>query len=101
MATKVVKMCDMSVHVSSKVFAMLNPGLVKVEKSPYFHAAGSIVIVTDTEPKELTYPEGWYYAKGMFRNKHQSTTGFYDEIHMLNSKGELWRDSAKYCTLDR
>ena len=96
---KTVKMCDMPIVVATKVFEMLNPGKVRV-KVPGDGWCTRYFIVTDVEPKDLTYPEGWYYAKGTFRNKHQSTTGFYEEAIMRTSDGEFWKKNATYCTLD-
>ena len=90
---KCVKMCDMKAHIAVKVFEMLNPNRVKVIMD------SQLLVLTDIEPKELVYPEGWYYAKGAFRNKHTSTTGIYEEVPMLTSDGELWCDLATYCTL--
>ena len=95
MAAEVVKMCDMSKGIALKVFKMLNPEKVTVKK----HVRCGICIYTYTEPKDLIYPEGWYYAKGTFRNKHQSTTGIYCEVMMFKNNGEWWEGSAKYCTL--
>ena len=99
MAAKTVKMCDMPIEVATKVFEMLNPGKVRV-KVPDGRLCVRYFIVTDVEPKDLTYPEGWYYAKGYFRNKHKSTTGAYHEVIMRTSDGERWSKSATYCTLD-
>ena len=92
---KTVKMCDMSIAVATKVFEMLNNGKLQAKfiNARYF-------IVTDVEPKDLTYPEGWYYAKGSFRNKHMSTTGMYGEAYMQTSDGTLWIEKVNYCTLD-
>jgi len=94
MATK--KMCDMSCLIAAKVFEMLNYGKVKLENemNPFM-----LHIITDTEPKYLIYPEGWYYGKGCFRNKHLSTTGIYEEVPMLKSNGTLWSKSAHYCAI--
>ena len=94
MATK--KMCDMSCLIAAKVFEMLNYGKVKLEneRSPF-----RVRIITDVEPKGPIYPEGWYYGKGCFRNKHLSTTGIYEEVTMVKSNGNLWRESAHYCTI--
>lgn len=94
----VVKMCDMQVEIAAKVFEMLNPGKVKVDNGSWCSDRANIK--TDVEPSELIYPEGWYYAKGNFRNKHTSTTGMYQEIRMIKSNGESWKNSAPYCTLD-
>ena len=94
---KVVKMCDMSGAIAVRVFEMLNAGDVQLKKNNVFFRT---VIVTDVEPKKLVYPEGWYYAKGRFRNKHTSSTGVYEEVIMCKSDGTLWGELATYCTLD-
>lgn len=91
---KVVKMADMDLSISMMVFRELNKGQVKIET----RRCGR-VIVTDVEPKDLTYPEGWYYAKGCFRNKRTTSTGVYHEMEMETSDGRDWSNLAKYCTL--
>ena len=96
MAVKVVKMCDMPIGIATKVFVALNPGKVTEVCTHRHH----MKIITNTEPMDLTYPEGWYYAKGTVRHKHQSTTGFYSEVDMLTEDGVSWRDKATYCTLN-
>lgn len=96
---RTIKMCDMSKPIAVTVFQMLNCSTVQLEKCPsygYF----KVTIVTDVEPKDLVYPEGWYYAKGCLRNKHTSTTGMYVEIPMVNSNGASWEDIARYSTLN-
>ena len=99
MAAKIVKMCDMPIAVAVKVFSMLNEGKIEVKEPGDFFCT-CYMVVTDVEPKDLVYPEGWYYAKGAFRNKHLSTTGMYEEAKMFTSYGEPWSDSAKYCTMN-
>ena len=94
---KTVKMCDMSKEIAAQVFQMLNCEKVGLRKL-YGNVRG--IIVTDTEPRNLVYPEGWYYANGSLRNKHTSSTGVYDEVRMEKSNGTGWGDIAKYCTLD-
>jgi len=94
-ATCTVKMCDMNKKIATKVFQMLNGNDVWLKETPI-----GTFIVTDIEPKDLIYPEGWYYAKGTFRNKHTSTTGSYDEIPMVKNSMVSWKDFANYCTLD-
>ncbi|MEE0790735.1 MAG: hypothetical protein U0M05_05515 [Clostridia bacterium] len=90
-----VKMCDVNGHIASIVFMLLNEGVSLKD-----NCFGKKIIVTDIEPTNLVYPEGWYYAKGCFRNKHTSTTGMYEEIPMLKSTGESWEKIARYCTRD-
>ena len=93
---EVVKTCDLSGEVAARLFEMLNYDSVKVQRQ--ITAFSHCVIVTDVEPNKLRYPEGWYYGKGSFRNKHESSTGIYDEIPMVTTSGEYWGDIAKYCT---
>ena len=93
---KTIKMCDMTGEIAAKIFELLNPGKVKVKF--VYNLGCTMVIETDTEPKDLIYPEGWYYTKGYFTNKHNSTTGAYVTVLMFNSKGDIW--DATYCTAD-
>ena len=90
---EVVKSCDLAGDIAARLFEMLNHNEVQ-----YTLKGGMKVLVTNTEPSELIYPEGWYYAKGALRNKHNSTTGFYDEVYMVNSSGDMWGNIAKYST---
>lgn len=90
---KTVKMCDMSGEVAAKVFQMLNYEKVKLEED-YCSDCG-VSIITDMQPRDLVYPEGWYYAKGSFRNKHNSTTGMYCEVPMNKSDGFLYKKMRK------
>lgn len=87
-----VKSCDYSGETAAWVLTILNPEIVKVARLNH-----TIVVVTDEEPRDLIYPEGWYYAKGNLRNKHFSTTGFYDEVMMVFSDGKPHKET--YCTL--
>lgn len=91
---KTVKMCDMYGDVAARVFAMLNPENVRLNEVSVTNRR--ISIVTDTEPKDLTYPEGWYYAKGCLTNKHKSTSGMYAAVDMFKTNGDIW--DAPYCT---
>ena len=92
---KVVKMCDMPAKIAVKVFDMLNPGKMKIT----YNLRGSMYIQTDTEPKALIYPEGWYYAKGCFRSKYKNPCSG-EELPLIKSNGREWGDTARYCTLD-
>ena len=94
---KTVKMCDMSAKIAGEVFRALNPGKVILSVA---HDIDKVTgIKTLLEPKDLTYPEGWYYSKGYFTNKHNSTTGQYSQILMFNFfTNEVW--DVPYCTAD-
>lgn len=90
---EVVKTRDLNGELAGMLFELLNYGVVKYSRTGCYK-----LITTDTEPSKLRYPEGWYYGKGCFRNKHESTTGIYDEVPMVTSSGDYWGDIAKYCT---
>lgn len=92
----IVKMCDLSASLASFIFKSLNKGKIEL----VFDECGNRYIVTDVKPLLLTYPEGWYYAKGNFRNKHTSSTGIYEEIPMVKSNGDCWVRTEKYSTLN-
>ena len=96
---KTVKMCDMNSNIAASVFEMLNAKKVHV-KRPFDFIR--MVLVTDVEPKDLIYPEGWYYAKGSFRNNPTSSMSryLYHEIPMVKSDGTSWKNLATYCTLE-
>ena len=85
-----VKMADMSVKIAAHVFQMLNVEQVQLKKDNSFLR---FVIVTDTNPEELVYPEGWYTANGSFRNKHMSSNGIYEEVPIVMSSGLRWWDA--------
>jgi hypothetical protein len=88
----VKKMADLDGFTAAKLFDQINGGLVKfvIDKDGFYGSDDSFVLVTDSDPNELTYPEGWYFAKGVYRNKHNSTTGCYSEVPMFKSTGERW-----------
>lgn len=92
---EVVKMCDLPAAIAAEVFAKLNTGKIQVGEDKIL----GIFIRTEVEPKDLIYPEGWYYAEGSFRNKHQSTTGLYSEITMFKENGDFWEEFAHYTTI--
>ena len=68
-----IKSVDLPLEVAVKVFIMLNNDKVT-------YSAKMKTIFTTTDPENLLYPEGWYYGKECFRNKHNSTTGLYGEV---------------------
>ena len=91
-----VKMCDMTLSIAANVFEMLNRGRVRMMLDDNCKE----YIVTDVEPKDLIYPEGWYYAKGCFRNTNLSSTeDNHCEVEMRTSDSKGWYERAKYCTL--
>lgn len=77
--TKFIKSCDMPKGIIIDIFKMLNQKNVKIIDQPW-DGLNPRVIVSQVSPAELIYPEGWYFAKGCLRNKHQSSSGLYEEI---------------------
>ena len=90
MTTKVVKMCDMPITIAVKVFAMLNPGKVKIARKHYNTWWEDFYCITDTQPDKLVYPEGWYFSKEGFCNKNKSSNGRYEVAPMVNSSLKHW-----------
>lgn len=89
---KMLKTRDLYVDMAARIFELYNPGKVKVGRINGWNG-----IITDVQPNALVYPEGWYYAKGCFRNKHTNSTGMYSEMGMFKSNGKMWNEP--YCTL--
>ena len=97
----IVKTCDLPLQYAVDIFGALNPGKIKVKKllksteretlEDRMNYGMGIHIFTDINPEELVYPEGWYFAKSHFRNKHMSTTGLYEEALVWHaSRDEIW-----------
>ena len=83
---KMIKSADLPAEIAAMVLYALNRKEVSLTRED-----GRRVIVSTVDPGSLTYPEGWYFVeKGGFRNKHNSTTGRYEEIPMLRPSGVRW-----------
>ena len=89
---KTVKMADLSARVAARILVAYNHEVVTYVRINPFSLSdpGCGAIVSFVEPAELIYPEGWYFAKGHFRNKGNSTSGRYEEIPMYQPGGEPW-----------
>lgn len=61
-AVKTVRIREIPAALAAKIFEVLNSDYVEV-----YCLYGSTYIITDKEPKDLTYPEGWFYDCGFFR----------------------------------
>ena len=88
---KMVRSADLPVQLAAKVFAALNPeSVVYVRLDPFGSPNVSGTLVSYEDPNDLVYPEGWYFAKGEFRNKHNSSDGFYHTVPMHRPGGKFW-----------
>jgi hypothetical protein len=85
---KLVNVADLPVSVALFLLKILNIFVVSVKRDE----TGNYAIFSRFPPNLLKYPNGWYYAKGCFRNKHNTTTGQYTEVIMLAPNGRGWDD---------
>lgn len=90
------KMSDAPIRVAVDVFSMFNPGKVNAINHPIL----GLVVITNENPKDLVYPEGWQYKDGCFCNQHHIDTGLYEEVLVLKPNGKKWEKDAIYVTLD-
>lgn len=81
-----VKTCDLKAKPMVAALCGLNPGKIL----SYDFSEWPARVTTAEHPSRLVFPKGWYYAKHCIRNKHNSTTGLYDEVDALNSNGSYW-----------
>ena len=85
---KMLKVADLPVGIALRVFQVMNMMAVSVKKDD----CGNYAVYSPFPPNLLKYPKGWYYAKGCFRNKHNTSTGTYSEVIMLSPNGHCWSE---------
>lgn len=86
----VVKTCDMDINAATAAFIGLNT-LEGVEVILTNAGMYPPVLKTSHDPANMAFPKGWYFAKHSVRNKHHSTSGFYEEIPVVDDNGEFWQ----------
>lgn len=59
-SNKIVRMADLPIHMVVRIFSELNRGKLII-----ISGYDQETIVTDTNPKYLTYPDGWYFESGV------------------------------------
>lgn len=81
------KMCDLNWEEIAYILKAYNR-----EKITIFPQSISteLRIMTDENPKDLLYLEGWEYWNGYFTNKHRSETGVYEKFLVMKSDNTLW-----------
>ena len=87
MAGRIIKTSDFDSKVAMGLFQLLNPEKVKIKC-----LFAKEFIVTDEDPENLYYPEGWYYSGGYFTNNTLV------KVFMEKSDGTKWEDIALHCT---
>lgn len=88
---KIIKTADIKGKDIVVLFVLLNPE-VSLKKE-----CSNIVLSTDKHPRDLVYPEGWFYSHGTLTNKGNSSTGKYYEMKMLKKDGSNWADTFPDC----
>ncbi len=88
-SNKIVRMADLPIHMVVRIFSELNRGKLII-----ISGYDQETIVTDTNPKYLTYPDGWYFESGVFTNKYNTSTGRYSEAKTVNNSGKAWTGVA-------
>ncbi len=86
---KIVRTADLPIEIIVRVFESLNRGKITLVSSDE-----QITIVTDTDPKYLTFPEGWYFASGMFTNRYNTSNNRYSAAKIVNLSGKTWTGVA-------
>lgn len=92
MIYKSVETNNLPMRAAAILLESLNPKWVSVN----YRGKTCIVtsITSSVSPERLTFPKGWYVAKGNFRNKHQSTSGIYEEVPILDVNGNPWKTTV-------
>lgn len=83
-SSKIVRTADLPLSIVVRVLESLNRG--KIILVTY---GDDITIVTDTNPRQFNFPEGWYFSNGVFTNKFHATR-HYSEAKIVNSRGSTW-----------
>lgn len=86
---KIVRTADLPIEIIVRVFESLNRGKITLVSSDE-----QITIVTDTDPKYLTFPEGWYFASGIFTNRYNTSNNRYSAAKIVNLSGKTWTGVA-------
>lgn len=86
---KIVRAADLPIEIIVRVFEALNRGKITLVSSDE-----QITIVTDTDPKYLTFPEGWYFVSGVFTNRYNTSNKMYSEAKTVNLSGKPWSGAA-------
>ena len=93
-SNKIVRMADLPIHMVVRIFSELNRGKLII-----ISGYDQETIVTDTNPKYLTYPDGWYFESGVFTNKYNTSTGRYSEAKTVNNSGKAWTGVQVVCPI--
>lgn len=88
-SNKIVRMADLPINMVVRIFSELNRGKIMIVSGNEQET-----VITDTDPKYLTYPEGWYFASGVFTNRYNTNNTCYSEAKILNNSGKAWMGAA-------
>ena len=85
-------MSDAPINVAIDVLCAFNQGKVRGVNHPIL----GLVVMTDVDPNELVYPEGWQYKDGCYCNKHDIATGLYEEVLVLKPTDKRWKQQIRH-----
>ena len=83
------KACISEKKVALEEFERLNKETVKLVKTNTYFGT---IILTNSNPDTLIYPEGWYNEHGTFRSKLDC----HEESEMVTYNGTCWRELSNY-----
>lgn len=100
---------ELPLKVGITILAMLNPQAITVvypdehglqyrfvDPDHHYHyldargSKGAPIILTDVEPDQLIYPDGWYYNHGVYQNLHLNAMQPLHQVKMFTKRGEAW-----------
>ena len=90
---KKIKSNNLPGKVAARLFADINKKYVEFVE--YDYKPSVLKCQIDPNDDRLVYPEGWYFGKGCFRNKHQSDSGIYEEFAIVGAAGgKQWQSEC-------
>ena len=86
---------ELSIEEAVKQFLILNPGKVEVRQTGMTGGVLKSILMTNTKPIDLIYPDGWTCNQGCFMNKRVGFAGTNEVMCIVKKDGSFWED--KYC----
>ena len=83
-------MSDVPINVAIDALCALNKEKVIGVNHPIL----GLVVMTDFNPDDLVYPEGWQYKNGCYCNKHDIATGLYKQALVLKPIDWRWKQQV-------
>ena len=78
---------NMSIREIAGMLGEINMGVEYHSRNPFSGSSEFGVIISDTNPADLIYPQGWYYESGFLRKKGHSLG---EGIPFVRRSGQYW-----------